>query len=122
MRKTASRASSALVTPSPSKAATSPATTLAKAAEGRVFYVDSVAGNDANKGDSPALAWASLEQVNDAELQPGDTVRFKRGGVWRGIFSRENFGEVVVNQPVVRARNARVGSRRPRPSIASVAT
>ncbi|NOZ20142.1 MAG: right-handed parallel beta-helix repeat-containing protein [Planctomycetes bacterium] len=51
---------------------------------GRAFYVDSMAGDDANKGDSPALAWASLERANHADLRPGDTVRFKRGGVWRG--------------------------------------
>jgi hypothetical protein len=59
-------------------------TTCAKAEEGRVFYVDSAAGKDANPGDSPTLAWASLDRVNGAALQPGDTVRFKRGGVWRG--------------------------------------
>ena len=51
---------------------------------GRVFYVDSEGGSDANKGVSPAASWASLERVNRAELGQGDTVRFKRGGAWRG--------------------------------------
>ena len=54
------------------------------AGDGRVFYVDSIKGDDASTGDSPAAAWASLERVNGANLRPGDTVFFKRGCVWRG--------------------------------------
>ena len=50
----------------------------------RVFYVDSQSGNDQNTGESPALAWSSLDRVNEADLQPGDAVRFKRGASWRG--------------------------------------
>ena len=53
----------------------------------RVFYVDSVAGDDVNAGDSPEAAWASLGRVSNADLKPGDTVRFKRGGVWRGTLT-----------------------------------
>jgi len=58
--------------------------TCATVAQGRVLYVDSATGSDANRGDSPTGAWASLDRVSTASLQPGDTVRFKRGGVWRG--------------------------------------
>jgi hypothetical protein len=29
-------------------------------------------------------AWQSLERVNSAKLKPGDTVRFRCGGLWRG--------------------------------------
>jgi hypothetical protein len=56
----------------------------AGAEAGRVFYVDSKQGDDASRGDRAELAWRSLERVNRAELRPGDTVRFRRGGVWRG--------------------------------------
>ena len=48
------------------------------------YYVDSAAGDDAAAGTSPQTAWRSLEKVNAAELRPGDVVRFKRGGLWRG--------------------------------------
>jgi len=48
------------------------------------YYVDSIAGNDAAEGTSPQTAWRSLANVNTAELRPGDVVRFKRGGLWRG--------------------------------------
>jgi hypothetical protein len=53
-------------------------------ADPRTFYVASAAGLDDNDGLAPAQAWKSLERVNSAELLPSDTVRFKRGGVWRG--------------------------------------
>ena len=46
------------------------------------YYVDDVAGDDARSGlrDAP---WRSVAAVNQAPLQPGDTVLFRRGGVWR---------------------------------------
>lgn len=51
---------------------------------GRTFYIDSTAGNDGNNGLAPDQAWKSLDRVNAADLKPGDTVQFKRGGMWRG--------------------------------------
>lgn len=50
----------------------------------RTFYVDSETGRDSDDGQSPDHAWRSLERVNAAELKPGDTIRFKCGGTWRG--------------------------------------
>jgi len=50
----------------------------------RTFYVDSDNGRDANDGLSPDHAWRSLDRVNTGPLKPGDTVRFKCGGQWRG--------------------------------------
>jgi len=51
---------------------------------GRTFYVDSGAGRDSDTGQSPDHAWRGLDRVNTGPLRPGDTVRFKCGGVWRG--------------------------------------
>ena len=48
------------------------------------YYVDSETGRDDADGRSPARAWRSLDHVNSADLKPGDTVRFRCGGVWRG--------------------------------------
>ena len=48
------------------------------------FYVDSEKGNDAAPGSGETAAWQSLARVNQAELIPGDSVLFKRGGLWRG--------------------------------------
>ena len=62
------------------------------AANGGTYYVDDVRGNDAADGRSPAAAWRSLGKVNAAPLGPGDIVRFRRGGVWRGML-RPKSGE-----------------------------
>lgn len=48
------------------------------------YHVDSATGNNDSTGLSPDTAWRSLEKVNQAQLEAGDTVLFKRGGVWRG--------------------------------------
>ena len=53
-------------------------------ARGDAYYVDSAGGDDARDGRSAATAWKSLAKVNAAKLGPGDTVRFRRGGLWRG--------------------------------------
>ncbi len=50
----------------------------------RSYYVDASRGDDAADGLTPETAWRSLEKVNAAPLQPGDSVRFRRGGLWRG--------------------------------------
>lgn len=49
-----------------------------------VYFVDSAEGNDLNDGKSPESAWRSLGKVNSAAIRAGDTVRFRRGGLWRG--------------------------------------
>jgi len=48
------------------------------------YYVDSLLGNDARTGTSPAYAWKTLSKVNSAVFKPGDSILFKRGGLWRG--------------------------------------
>ena len=50
--------------------------------QGRSFYVDP-GGNDANGGTSPSSPWRTIAKVNALAFQPGDTVYFKRGGIWR---------------------------------------
>lgn len=46
------------------------------------YYVDP-AGNDADSGMSPRRPWRTVARVNSAGLQPGDTIHFKSGGLWR---------------------------------------
>ena len=59
---------------------------------GRVFYVDSASGNDAKSGDSESNAWKSIARVNSQELQPGDTVMFKRGQSYDGSLELTSSG------------------------------
>ena len=53
--------------------------------EGRTYYI-SPAGDDGADGLSPERAWRSLTPLlpETGYLQAGDTVRFERGGVYRG--------------------------------------
>lgn len=55
----------------------------ASALGGTIYYVDYTAGSDANPGTSPTQAWQTIAKVNAAALQPGDSVLFKRGCIWR---------------------------------------
>lgn len=53
---------------------------------GANFYV-SPDGDDQKDGRTPETAWASISRVNSAaenEIQPGDSVLWQRGGIWRG--------------------------------------
>jgi len=45
------------------------------------YYVDSSTGKDSNPG-TQAAPWKSVYKVVAKALQPGDTVKFKAGGVW----------------------------------------
>lgn len=48
---------------------------------GTAYYVSNT-GDDANNGKSPETSWATMQKVNDANLQYGDAVFFKRGDTW----------------------------------------
>ena len=51
---------------------------------GATNYYVSNAGADTNDGRTPGMAWATLGRVNEAPLEPGDSVLFRRGDQWRG--------------------------------------
>lgn len=53
------------------------------AAHATNYYVDASNGNDMNDGRSPAKAWRAVEKVNAFRFNPGDSVLFKRGELWR---------------------------------------
>ena len=52
---------------------------------GTAYYVSN-SGSDANDSKTPATAWATVDMVNNANLNPGDAVFFERGGLWRGEY------------------------------------
>lgn len=56
--------------------------------QGTTYYVSNQ-GNDGSPGKFPEGAWATLERVNETELQPGDAVYFERGGLWRGYLKAQ---------------------------------
>lgn len=56
---------------------------LARAQGGVVYYVSAFTGNDSNNGRSAGTPFKSVTKVNSLALQPGDSVLFKCGEVWR---------------------------------------
>ncbi len=48
------------------------------------YYFDSQNGKDSHDGLSKNAAWSSHSKVETLDLQPGDTVYFKRGSGWKG--------------------------------------
>jgi len=55
---------------------------LTAAGWGSTYYVDSAGGNDSNAGTTQQSPWKTVAKVNAATLVAGDTVLFKRGGLW----------------------------------------
>ncbi|MBN1670827.1 MAG: right-handed parallel beta-helix repeat-containing protein [Kiritimatiellae bacterium] len=51
---------------------------------GADYYVDSSAGADDAAGTVPSAPYRSLAKLASLRLEPGDTVHFKRGSVFRG--------------------------------------
>ncbi len=52
-------------------------------AAGTIYYVSSASGSDTNDGLSENTPFQTIEKVNALELQPGDSVLFKCGDIWR---------------------------------------
>ncbi len=63
------------------------------------YYVDAANGNDGNPGTIVA-PWRSIARVNRSILNPGDTVSFKRGEVWRGEYLHPS-GNGVAGRQIV---------------------
>ncbi len=49
---------------------------------GATYYV-STTGNDSNSGTSESSPWKTISKINSSSFQPGDSILFKRGEVWR---------------------------------------
>ena len=67
---------------------------------GNNFYIDSIAGNDANNGLSPTLAWQSLKNVNATTFNPGDSILFMCGCSWSGVMLHP-LGSGTLGNPIV---------------------
>ena len=64
------------------------------------YYLDSKAGDDSNSGRNPSSsAWRTIAKLNSIALSPGDTVYFRRGGVWRETLAPEKGG--ALGRPIV---------------------
>ncbi|MGC6480838.1 MAG: right-handed parallel beta-helix repeat-containing protein [Porticoccaceae bacterium] len=58
------------------------------------YFVSSSEGNDKNNGLSENSPWATLKRVKKQKLQPGDTVHFKSGDLFKGQLVVDESGTV----------------------------
>lgn len=65
---------------------------------GTIYYVDTTNGNDSLSGTSEANAWQTVDKVTSSSFNPGDTILFKRGEVWRGDLTISSNG--TANNPI----------------------
>jgi parallel beta-helix repeat protein len=63
------------------------------------YYVDSIAGSDANNGTSSSSPWRTVAKVNSTSFSPGTHVLFKKGDLWRETLSPFASGEA--GNPIV---------------------
>ena len=47
-----------------------------------IYYVSN-SGNDDNTGTGRQTAWKTISKVNSMSFQPGDSILFEKGGIWR---------------------------------------
>lgn len=59
------------------------------------YYVSN-AGSDGNTGLTPETAWQTIAHVNGRSFQPGDSVLFRRGDVWRETLAIHSSGTAEV--------------------------
>lgn len=64
----------------------------AHAATPHTYYVDALAGKDANNGLSEQAPWRSLQRVNSQVFAPGDKIRFRAGRIYEGQLKPQGRG------------------------------
>ncbi|MER6668444.1 right-handed parallel beta-helix repeat-containing protein [Amycolatopsis japonica] len=66
---------------------------------GRIYYVDSVAGDDKRQGTTSDKPLRTLDRLNQIQFRPGDTIRFRRGQTFPGTFAPTGSGSA--REPIV---------------------
>jgi len=67
--------------------------------EAQVYYISSSQGNDLNNGLSVQSPFQSIEKLNSMQFNPGDSIYFKSGDYWEGMFWLNGSG--TFTQPIV---------------------
>jgi len=65
----------------------------------QVYYISSSQGNDLNDGLSIQSPFQSIEKLNSMQFNSGDTIYFKSGDYWEGMFWLNGSGSLT--QPIV---------------------
>ena len=65
----------------------------------QVYYVSSSQGNDMNDGLSIQSPFKSIDKLNSINFNPGDSIYFKSGDYWEGMFWINGSG--TLSEPIV---------------------
>ena len=65
----------------------------------QVYYVSSSQGNDMNDGLSVQSPFQSINKINSIHFNPGDSIYFKSGDYWEGMFWINGSG--TLSEPIV---------------------
>ncbi len=57
------------------------------------YYLDSSRGNDSGSGTSIFYPWMTISKINSYSFQPGDSIMFKRGEIWKEYFDIPSSGD-----------------------------
>ena len=60
-----------------------------------MYYVSSTLGNDQNDGLSIESPFKSIDKLNSMEFNPGDSIYFKSGDYWEGMFWLKGSGLIT---------------------------
>ncbi len=63
------------------------------------YYVDILLGDDSFPGTSRANPWRTVNKVNNSVFQPGDSILFRRGEIWKETLEVPSSGNAF--QPIV---------------------
>lgn len=58
----------------------------------KTYFIDPN-GKDQNNGTSQTTAWQGIDKVNTMEFQEGDSILFRRSGIWTGTLKPKGNGE-----------------------------
>ena len=67
--------------------------TLSNTAYADTYYVDVTGGSDTYDGLSQSTAWQTIAKVNSMSFNPGDSILFKRGEIWREQLTVSSSGD-----------------------------
>lgn len=58
----------------------------------KTYYIDSSFGNDSSTGTSINTPWRTIAKINHSSFHGGDSILFKKGGIWKEQFDFPSSG------------------------------
>lgn len=79
-------------------------------AEGATYYIDAMGGNDTNSGTATDNAWQTVAKISSSAFSAGDSILFKKGGIWGWDYDGARTGGVTLTESGTVANRITIGS------------